>query len=126
MNPTKAAAMLALIVTLCAAGLTTACTHKTVNMLVTYNHAAWDTGEIKDCEKASGTSVAPDRRGDVLLCDSDVHVAWIRSQKDEVYAAARTYSVTFLSSGKDEPWVVGPGHDTFWDCKKTADGIECR
>jgi hypothetical protein len=119
MNPTKAAAILAVMV------FFAACTHRASDIQVSYSHG-WDTGEIKTCERASGTSVTPDSRGEVLLCDSDSQVAWIQSHRDAVYEVARMYSVVFLTSGKDEPWVSGRGHDTFWQCKKTTSDIECR
>jgi len=115
---TRAVAILVLLALLCA------CTHRASDMQVSYTRG-WDAGEIKECERASGTSVAPDTRGDVLLCDSDPQVAWIQSHRDAVYESAKTYSVSFLTKGKDEPWVSGSGHDTFWQCKKTASGIEC-
>jgi len=120
MNPTKATVILAILLLLLCG-----CAHRTVEMRVSYN-SGWDVGEIKKCERASGTSVAPDNRGDVLLCDSGPQVDWIQSHRDAVYESAKTYSVVLLTNGKDEPWVSGKGHDTFWQCKKTANDIECR
>lgn len=105
----------------------------------------WETGEIKKCELASGTSVAPDAtKGDLLLCDIETWVVWsgtgpseldtkypqlveqAKNQRSYLYDQAKIFRVNFHNSGHDEPWVNRKGHDTFWDCQKTADRIECR
>jgi hypothetical protein len=93
--------------------------------------ATWEMGEIKKCEMAGRTSSPPDARGDLLLCDVDTWVAWSQGKfnpamKSAVYDDAKMFSVRIRGAGHDEPWVSGNGHDTFWQCKKTADGIDCQ
>ena len=98
MNPAKAFAILAIL-----AGLSCGCTRRRSEMRVSYN-SGWDAGEIKRCERASGTSIAPDGRGDILLCDSDTQVAWIRQQRDAVYDGTRTYSVVSAKARAAVGW----------------------
>jgi hypothetical protein len=86
----------------------------------------WKYGESIECVLASGShQFPPDNRGDVLLCgDWAQHVwsmVWLRSDvKDQVYAAARMFDVTFHSTGRgSRNW------GNSWSCKMLHESIDC-
>ncbi len=86
----------------------------------------WKYGETIQCVLASGShQFPPDNRGDVLLCGAWAqHVwsmAWLRSNvKDQVYAAARMFDVTFHGTGRgSRNW------GNSWSCKMLGERIDC-
>lgn len=89
-------------------------------------HSIWNFGDSMDCQVASRTSVAPDQRGDLLLCGAKTQLAWSQSWlrpdiRTQIYGAATKQTVKFHSAGHGG----GRGHPISWLCKKTRDEIEC-
>jgi len=86
----------------------------------------WKVGEMAQCEIASRGSVAPDKRGDLLLCGDKTRLAWsqtwLRSDiKDQIYNSAGTLRVKFRTAGRSG----GRGRSPWWRCEKTPTGIDC-
>jgi hypothetical protein len=105
----------------------------------------WEVGEIKRCELASRATpfLSPGEK-DLLLCGMPTSLLWLESKpsgeqtvkypqlveqgkqaRHYLYNHAKTFAVAFHNNGQKEPWIDGKGYDTFWQCKRTGDGISC-
>jgi hypothetical protein len=87
----------------------------------------WREGDVLPCQLATRTSIAPDKRGDLLLCGEKTRLAWdvtwLREDiRTSIYQASHHEMVKFLSRGSRD-YKGGRGG---WLCRKTADGIECK
>jgi hypothetical protein len=85
----------------------------------------WQIGDPINCYLASGTSITPDKRGDLLLCGERTQVAWSQTWlrddiRSQLYANAKPFSVKFHSAGRS-----GRYQPPTWTCKRTSDAIEC-
>src|SRR5947209_5593498 len=84
----------------------------------------WRVGDSVSCYLASGTSVKPDKRGDLLLCGEQTQAAcsqtWLRDDvRSQLYANAESFPVKFRSAGRDRGRYRGP----VWTCKRTSETI---
>lgn len=88
--------------------------------------AAWNLGEHVECEVASRTSVAPDKRGDLLLCGAQTQLAWSQTWlrpdiESQLYNRATPFFVVFHSTGHGGGRYAPP----VWTCTKTPSEIDC-
>jgi len=87
---------------------------------------SWRIGDSATCYLASGTSVKPDKRGDLLLCGEPTQRAWSQTWlrddiRSQLYQNAQTFPVKFHSAGRRGGRYNGP----VWSCKRTSGAIEC-
>ncbi len=113
-----------------------ACRPKNQRMLVAYlegdvflpslHTSDWSLGEPVECEVASRTSVAPDKRGDLLLCGAQTQLAWSQTWlrpdiKSQLYNRATLSFVVFHSTGHGRGRYAPP----LWTCRKALSEIDC-
>lgn len=86
----------------------------------------WTSSESVECQMASGTSIPPDQRGDVLLCGAQTQLAWAQTWlrgdiKSRIYENATILNVTFHGAGHG----AGRYRPPSWTCKRLSEGIDC-
>lgn len=86
----------------------------------------WNFGEAKRCEIASDGSIQPDKGRDLLLCGDSTRMGWSQTWlrgdiKRQIYDAARTLRVNFHSAGHGG----GRSKSRWWQCRRTAEGLDC-
>ncbi len=94
------------------------------------NRVVWKNGEIVECQlPKSGHSLStwPEKRAEILVCGSQTRLAWGQMWfkgdiRDQIYADATTFDVTFHSTGHPGP---KGGYGPAWWCRKVPQGIDC-
>ena len=86
----------------------------------------WRIGDSASCYLASGTSVKPDKTGDLLLCGERTQLAWSQTWlrddiRAQLYANAKTFPVKFHSLGRSPGRYLPP----VWICKRMSEVIHC-
>ena len=94
-------------------------------------YGSWEPNEVKSCYAV--TQDSPDggsnRIFKLLICDPRLHIIWVLDKdvgaKNAVARNSKQFPVRFLEQ-KSALVVNGDDYGTPWECKKTADGFDCK